>query len=45
MKMGGPFRPVMLDPRFGPEELMKAVECDGERGAGIGVDSAVLEML
>jgi hypothetical protein len=33
-----------LDPRFRREQWMKAVECDGERGAGIGVDSPVLPM-
>jgi hypothetical protein len=34
----------MLDLRFRREKRMKAVECDDERGAGIGVDSRTLPM-
>ena len=41
---GAGFRPMMLDPRFRREKRMKAVEWDGERGAGIGVDSRTLPM-
>jgi len=38
------FSPMMLDPRFRREKRMKAAEWDGERGAGIGVDSRTLPM-
>jgi hypothetical protein len=34
----------MLYPRFRREKRMKAVEWNGERGAGIGVDSRALPM-
>jgi hypothetical protein len=34
----------MFYPRFRSEKRMKAVEWNGERGAGIGVDSRALPM-